>query len=55
MINVPIWVFVILVIFASAFTLVVGFALVNFATYMSFRKKEEDKEIEEKYGTRKKD
>ena len=51
MINIPIWLFVILVTLSSILTLIVGISIISFVRYCSIRDKEIRKEIERKYGT----
>lgn len=51
MINIPIWVFVILVTLSSILTLIIGISIISFIRYCSIRDKEIRKEIEKKYGT----
>lgn len=53
MINIPIWVFVILITLSAILALIVGTTIVSYGIYCSYKNRETTKEIEKKYGTRK--
>lgn len=51
MINIPIWIFVILVTLSSILTLIVGISIISYVKYCFIKNKEIKRRIEEKYGT----
>lgn len=50
MINIPIWLFVILVTLSSVLTLIFVVAIVSYIAYCHYNNKVIEKQIKEKYG-----